>query len=453
MSTTILDSVVYGSLWTSSTLTPLFEEAERTRALLEILAVLAEVEGEHGVVPIDAARGIAETCRSIVVEAAFLEELRRGREASGHSTAGLLRAVAGRCPAASGEWVHFGATVQDVTDTWLMSTLAAARRFFERQLSEIERSLSQMAAEHRDTVMLGRTHGQQGLPITFGFKVAGWAAEIRRHRTRLAELRPRLEVGQLAGGVGSLSALGPDGLAVQAAFCARLGLAAPDFTWTASRDVIAEWAFVLTLVCGTADRIGHEVYNLQRAEIGELSEASPAGAIGSLTMPQKRNPELSEHLGTLARIVRHQAACLAEGLVHDHERDGRSWKVEWHVVPELTLLAGRAVELLAALSNGLVVHADRMRRNVEATRGLVLSEALMLAVAARCGRETAHRLVHEATQRAHESGWSLEEVVRATPDLRERIGNDELRGLLDYEKHTGLCGELVDRFLAAREEP
>lgn len=453
MATTMLDSTVFGGLWKSSALGPLFEEAERTRGWLEILAVLAEVEGEHGLVPVAAARAIAAACRAINVDEAFLEELRRGREQSGHSTAGLLRAVAARCPASAGEWVHFGATVQDITDTWLMRTLAAARRHFTERLAEAEGALAQQAARHRDTPMLGRTHGQQGLPITFGFKAAGWAAELCRHRVRFEELRPRLEVGQLSGGVGSLSAFGPRGLEVQAEFCARLGLGPPAFSWTASRDVLAEWGNLLTLCCGTADRIGHEVYNLQRSELGELGEAPAAGVIGSVTMPQKRNPETSEHLGSLSRLVRHLAAALAEGLVHDHERDGRSWKVEWHAVPELTLLAGRAVELLVVLARGLLVHPERMLQNLEATGGLVLSEALMLLVCARTGRETAHRLVHQATQAARERGWTLEQAVRQSPELSAQVPEAELRSLLDYRRHTGLCGALVDRFLAARAEP
>ncbi len=447
MALTILDSTVYGGLWASAGLAPLFEEQRRTRGWLEILAVLAEVQGEHGLIPGEAAVAVAAACRAVRVDAAFLEELRRGREASGHSTAGLLKAVAARCPGRAGEWVHFGATVQDVTDTWMMSTLREARRYFAVQLAGVDAALTELAARHRDTLMLGRTHGQEGLPITFGFKVAGWGAEIRRHLQRLDEVGRRLEVGQLAGGVGSLSALGPRGLEVQARFCERLGLSAPASSWTSSRDVLAEWGGLLTLFCGTADRIGHEVYNLQRGEIGELCEARLAGVVGSITMPQKCNPEVSEHLGTLSRVVRHQAACLFEGLVHDHERDGRSWKVEWQVLPEITVLAGRAVELLAGLSRTLVVRSERMLQNLEATKGLVLSEALMLALAVRLGRETAHRLVSAAAQAAREKGVALEQAARESPEISAALPSAELHGLFDYRRHTGQCGALVDRYL------
>jgi adenylosuccinate lyase len=447
MSSTIIDSVVYGGLWASSAVAAIFEETNRTRRWLEILAVLAETQGEAELIPRRAALDVAATCRSIAVDGALLEELRAGREATGHSTAGLLRAVARRCPGTSGEWVHFGATVQDVTDTWLMLALRDARALIAEALVVAGDALAAHAARHRASPMLGRTHGQHGLPITFGLKAAGWTAELRRHGRRLDELAARMDTGQLAGGVGSLSSLGPRALAVQAAFCQRLGLRAPVLPWTASRDVIAEWGAVLTLATGTADRVGHEVYNLARSEIGELGESIPTGVIGSITMPHKRNPEAAEQIGSLARIVRHQAACLGEGLVHDHERDGRSWKVEWHIVPEITMLAARALELLADLARGLVVHADRMLRNLEATRGFVLSEAVMLALAPHVGRETAHRLVSAAADDARRAGCSLEDAVRGSAEIMARLSRDEVAAAFDLQRHAGQCAALVDRFL------
>ncbi|HEX3477582.1 MAG TPA: adenylosuccinate lyase family protein [Kofleriaceae bacterium] len=447
MSATIIDSVVYGGLWASEAVAAIFEETNRTRRWLEILAVLAETQGEAELIPRRAALDVAATCRSIPVDGALLEELRAGREATGHSTAGLLRAIARRCPGTSGEWVHFGATVQDLTDTWLMLALRDARAPIAEALVVAGDALAAHAARHRASPMLGRTHGQHGLPITFGLKAAGWTAELRRHGRRLDELAARMDTGQLAGGVGSLSSLGPRALAVQAAFCQRLGLRAPVLPWTASRDVIAEWGAVLTLATGTADRVGHEVYNLARSEIGELGESLPSGVIGSITMPHKRNPEAAEHIGSLARIVRHQAACLGEGLVHDHERDGRSWKVEWHIVPEITMLAARALELLADLARGLVVHADRMLRNLEATRGFVLSEAVMLALASHVGRETAHRLVSAAADDARRTGCGLEDAVRGSAEIMARLSRDEVAAAFDLRRHAGQCAALVDRFL------
>ena len=230
--------------------------------------------------------------------------------------------------------------------------------------------------------MAGRTHGQPGLPITFGFKAAVWASETRRHLQRLREIRPRLGAGQLAGGVGSLSSLGPRGLELQEKFFARLGLRAPDITWTTARDVIVEWFQFLTLISGTSDKIGHEVYNLQRPEIGELSEGFMPGTVGSITMPHKRNPEISEHLGTLSRVIRAQAGLALDGMVAEHERDGRAWKTEWLVVPETSMYFAAALSLGARMLGGLVADPGRMLSNIGQHRGYLMSEPVMRALAA-----------------------------------------------------------------------
>lgn len=444
----LIDSLIYQNSWGTAELRALFDDVPRTRAWLEILAVLAETQAEFGLIPADAARDVAATCRTVELDAAFFEEVRAGFEATNHSTLGLIRALQRRCPGDSGEWVYYGATVQDLTDTWMMLVLRQVRAIVERELAEIEAHLRRLAAGHRDTLMVGRTHGQPGLPITFGFKAAGWAAEVRRHRQRLAELAPRMDIGQLAGGVGSLSSLGPRGLELQARFLARLGLRPAAISWTTARDVLAEWFNLLALIAGTGDKIGHEVYNLQRPEIGEVSEGFVTGTVGSITMPHKRNPELAEHLGTLARVIRHHAALMAESLVHDHERDGRSWKAEWAILAETCLAAGKHLALLRALVAGLIVHADRMRANLEATGGFVLSEALMLALAAKMGKQGAHTLVYEVAMAARAAGRPLKEAVLDEPAVRVHLSAEEIEALFDYRRHTGQCGAMVDRVLA-----
>lgn len=451
MAATFLDSTVFGGLWKSQALAALFEEQARTAAWLEILAVLAECQAEVSLIPEPAARAVAAACRALPVDAALLEELRAERQASSHSTAGLIRAVVARCPGEAGQWVYYGATVQDLSDTWMMMTLGRARALLASGLAGIDATLTTLAARHRDTAMLGRTHGQAGLPITFGLKVAGWGQEVRRHRVRLREQAPRLDQGQLSGGTGSMAAFGPRALELAERFCHRLGLAAPLLPWTASRDVLCEWGGLLTLVTGTADRIGHEVMNLARSEIGELWEGQAPGVIGSITMPHKRNPESAEHLGTLARLVRHGAAVLAEGLVHDHERDGRAWKAEWQVLPEITLMAGRAVELLAGLLAGLEVHPARMRENLEATSGGALSEPVMLALAPRLGRARAHQLLLRLAGEAAAAGQRFDEAIRGAPEIAAVLPAAALAEALDPARQLGQCGALVDRFVAAAD--
>lgn len=244
-----------------------------------------------------------------------------------------------------------------------------------------------------------------------------------------------------------MSSLGPRGLALQQRFAERLGLRAPPISWTNSRDMLAEWCALLALVTGTADRIGHEVYNLQRSEIGELREGFVAGTVGSITMPHKRNPEIGEHLGTLARLVRHLGAAVQEGSVHDHERDGRAWKTEWHAIPEATMLAARAIELLAELVARLEVDAARMRANLEASGGFVLSEAFLLALAPRIGRDAAHRLLYELAIQARANGRTLIDAVRTDATFAAAFGAGDLEQLLDVTQHTGQCAAMVDRVL------
>lgn len=444
----LIDSLIYQNSWGTPELRAIFDDTPRTRSWLEILAVLAETQAAFGLIPSDAAQSVAATCRTIALDADFFAEVRAGFEATNHSTLGLIRAVQRRCPDTSGEWVYYGATVQDLSDTWTALVLQQVCEIVGRELAAIEANLVQLAEEHRNTVMAGRTHGQIGLPITFGFKSAIWAMEIRRHRQRLTEIAPRLNIGQLAGGVGSLSSLGSQALAIQKHFLEKLGLRVPTISWTTSRDTLAEWFNLLALIASASDKIGHEIYNLQRTEIGEVSEGFMEGTVGSITMPHKRNPEISEHLGTLARLIRHDAALILESQVHDHERDGRSWKVEWVVLAEACMAAGKLLALLQIMTGNLTIHADRMRANLEATGGLVLSEAVMLVLAEHMGKQSAHTLVYETAMKAHSTGSNFKQAILDNAQIRTYLTQEEIEALFDYRQHTGQCAAMVEQVLA-----
>jgi adenylosuccinate lyase len=284
--------------------------------------------------------------------------------------------------------------------------------------------------------MAGRTHGQPGAPITFGFKVASWADEVRRHLERLQQGRPRWLVGQLGGAVGVLGFFAPNGAALRAEFCAELGLQDPGISWLSARDRIAEFGMVLALISGTLARIGNEVYELQRPEIGELREPTTADVVGSITMPHKRNPEGSEQLDTLARLVRANAGVLLEGLVAGHERDGRSWKAEWIAFPEVCLLTGAALHAARHLVSGLVVDPEAMGTNLASHGDRLGSEQVLAGLTGTLGKHAAQQLMHdvlapgtrdvhqvfdtlladgavtEADRRAHEAGWAVGDAAR-----------------------------------------
>jgi adenylosuccinate lyase len=440
-----VDSAVYGHLWSTPELHALLDDRGRVQGWLEILADLAEAQAGLGLVPARAAAAIRAAAR---VELIDLERLAAETRASGHSTLGLVRCLRAVLPAEAGEWVYWGATVQDLSDTW---TAVVARRvgdILARDLGRAELAAVGLAAAHRDTIMCGRTHGQPGLPTTFGFKAAVWASELGRHLDRLAEGRRRWEVVQLGGALGTMEFWGDAALPLLEAFAARLGLGVPDVPWLTARDRVAELAGLLAMVTATLGKIGNEVYQLQRPELGELREPALPGQVGSITMPHKRNPELAEQLGTLARLVRAQAGLAVEGMVHEHERDGRAWKAEWALLPEAFLLSGAALGFGVRLLEGLEVNGARMRANLDALGGYLASEPVMRAVADRVGKHTAQELVQRAAMAGQARGLPLRAAIEADQELDGLLDPAQLDRLLDPANALGAAGAFVDRVVA-----
>ncbi len=279
MGSRITDSALYGHLWGTDETRAIFDEPARIQSWLEILATLARAQAELGLIPEAAAVAISGRAR---VELLDMDLVQLETRSSGHSTMGLIRGLQEVLPDEAREWVYYGATVQDLTDTWTALVMKRVGAIVWRDLRAIEADLIELADRHRDTVMAGRTHGQTGSPITFGYKAAGWADEIRRHLHRLGELPGRCLVGQLGGGVGSLAFFGDSGVDLRRRFCELLGLGDPLTSWTSSRDRVEEFTHLLALVSATLGRVGNEIYELQRPEIGELREpAAPAGSAAS----------------------------------------------------------------------------------------------------------------------------------------------------------------------------
>jgi len=412
MGTRVTDSALYAQLWGTPELGEVFEERNRMQSWVEILVALAEAQAGLGIIPDQAARDLADAAAH---ERLDLDFAARETRRTGHSTLGFIEALQSTLPPAAAEWAYYGATVQDLTDTWMALATKRVGAIAWRDLRAIEDQLLSLSVSHRDTVMAGRTHGQPGSLITFGLKTASWADEVRRHLERLREGAPRWLVGQLAGAVGSLGFFGDQGLELREKFCARLGLAEPSISWTSCRDRPAEFCLLLAMITATLARIGSEVYELQRPEIGELSESVAPGAVSSITMPHKQNPEIAEHLVTLSRLARANAQVLLEGMVSEHERDGRSWKAEWPAFSETCLLAGTSLSLAKDLIAGLQVHPVAMRGNIERARGFLSSESVLAALAPSLGKHRAQALLQEALAAGQRSGQSLTEVVAGLP--------------------------------------
>jgi adenylosuccinate lyase len=439
-----LDSGLYGHLWGTAELRDRFDDQGRVQSWLEILAALAEAQAEVGLVPVDAARQIRVHAR---VELLDLREVAEQTRATSHSTLGLIRCLRRILPAEAREWVYWGATVQDLTDTWTALVMRDVGRIVERDLRRAETAALALARRHRDTVMCGRTHGQPGLPITFGFKAAVWVSELRRHQERLAQARPRYEVVQLAGALGTMEFWGDRAIELLDAFARRLGLGVPDVPWLTARDRFAEFLNLLAMATATLAKIANEVYELQRPEIGELREPFTPGQVGSITMPHKRNPELSEQIVTLARLVRGQASLAVEAMVHEHERDGRAWKSEWVLLPEACMLTGAALAFAVRLLEGLEVDAERMRANLDARGGYLASEPVMRLLADRVGKHTAQQAVYQAAMAGIEQGMDLRTALMADPAIARHLDEVAIDSLLDPCRALGAAGTFVDRVL------
>jgi 3-carboxy-cis,cis-muconate cycloisomerase len=356
--------------------------------------------------------------------------------------------LAGRCAGGLGEWCHWGATTQDVTDTATVLQIRDAFALIESDLASISRALAEIARQYRDTLIAGRSNMQHAVPTTFGFKAAAILSAVKRHRTRLTELKPRVLVGEFGGAVGTLASLGSNGLRVQEALMAELNLGQPEIAWHTIRDGIAEAASFLGLVTGTLAKLATDVKLLMQTEVAEAAEPFASGRGSSSTMPQKRNPVSCLYITACASMVRQQVAAMLEAMVQDHERATGTWQIEWIAVPEIFLLSSGALAHARTILDGLQVDTERMRANLGLTHGLIVSEAVMMGVAPFLGRARAHDLIYGLCRRAIEENRPLLELLTETSEISKYLDRPALERLTDPANYLGQAGVMVDRVLA-----
>ena len=442
MGSTPLDSAFFKDLFGTDEMRAIFEERNQLQRWLDVEAALARVEGRLGVVPQEAADAIVAHCNA---DEMSIEAIKRDMDVTRHPIVPVIKELERHCPGDSGEYIHWGATTQDIMDTGMVLQLKEAIPILMRDLGRVQQALINLAKEHRGTLMAGRTHGQQALPITFGYKVAVWADEMSRHIQRMKECEPRLLVGQFSGGAGTLSSLGERASEVRDALMEELSLGNPVITWHSARDNLVEFVVVLSMIAGSLAKMTHEVVLMQRTEMGELEEKFGPGQVGSSTMPQKRNPTWSEQVIAVARTIRGLAGVALEGLEHEDERDSAVWHSEWHFISEGCILTAGVLNLSSVIFENLQVKPEQMRRNLDHSRGLIMSEAVMIGLAGSLGRFTAHDVVYEAAQKAFEEGRWLKELLMEDERVTNVLSEAEIDRLLDPDSYLGLAKEFVDR--------
>lgn len=396
-------------------------------------------------IPADAASRIAETARAERID---FDAMREQTDIVGYPILPLVHQLAAMCGDA-GRYVHWGATTQDIMDTASVLQLREALDLIEADLREVRAILRRLAETHRDTPMAGRTHLQHALPITFGYKAAVWLTMFDRHQQRLAQLRERVEFVQLGGAAGTLASMGDDGLRVQDSLARELNLRVPPTPWHVARDGFAEAVNWLALVTGSLGKVAYDIMMMASTEFGEVYEPFVKGRGASSTMPQKRNPISSELMLAAAKAVRQHAGLMLDGMVQDFERATGPWHAEWIAIPESFILAAGALHQAKFALGGLIVDAPRMRRNLNLTNGLIVAEAVMMALAPALGRQEAHDVVYDACRRACDTGRGLAEVLGQSSLIRAHFNTEQIERMTDPSHYLGLAPQFTDRACAA----
>ncbi|WP_257605799.1 3-carboxy-cis,cis-muconate cycloisomerase [Pseudomonas amygdali] len=426
----------------------IFSDEGRVQGMLDFEAALARAQARVGLIPPEVVADIELSCDARLFD---FDALAIAIGSAGNSAIPLVKALGKQIAARSAEaerYVHMGATSQDVMDSGLILQLRRAIVLLEHDLARLADAMAEQAQRHAGTPLAGRTWLQQATPVTLGMKIAGWLGAVTRHRQRLNEIKPRLLCLQFGGASGSLAALGDQAFSVAEALAGELQLALPEQPWHTQRDRLVEFAGLLGLIAGSLGKLGRDVSLLMQTEVGEVFEPSAPGKGGSSTMPHKRNPVGAAVMISTATRAPGLVATMFAAMPQEHERSLGLWHAEWETLPELCCLVSGSLQQALQVLPGLQVDAERMAINLQSTKGLVLAEAVSIALAQRIGRDAAHHLVEQCCRRAVEQGALLRQVLGETPQVSEQFSSDELDRLLDPAHYLGQARQWVERAVA-----
>lgn len=435
------------SLATTEALAEVFSDASVLQAMFDFEIALARAEAAMKIIPRSAAKAIEKVARAEDFDVAQLarETLRAGTP--GIPLVKALRKKVHAEDAAAADFVHWGATSQDVTDTALILLLQKCAATFEADLDRLENSLEKLVAQHKNTVMLGRTLLQPAPPVTFGLKAAGWSGAIRRGHARLNTAFSEALVVQFGGASGTLAALGNRGIEVGERVAKLLKLCYPDAPWHTHRDRLASVVCACAILTGSLGKIARDISLLMQAEVAEVSEPGGAGRGGSSTMPQKRNPIASSIALASANRVPGLVAAVLSQMVQEHERAVGGSQAEWATVAGVMQSTGVAIASMAEAVEGLTINRERMRQNLQSSRGTVFAEKAALLLSRKLGRERAHQLLEQATDPRKLGSGTLSEALSQMPEVRDGMSSEILHKLEDPADYLGVAHKFAERLV------
>lgn len=439
-------SALISPLFSDPVAAAIFSDDQFIAYMLQVEAALAKVQASLGIIPHEAAQAIAQEASALQVDKVRLQA---GVAKDGVPTVDLIQQLRERIEGEAASYVHWGATTQDIMDTALILQIRAALELNEKHLNRLIGRLARLADQHRFTLVAGRTHSQQALPITFGFKIAGWLAPLLRHRQRLNEMKPRLLVVQLGGAVGTLASLRDDGPRVQQALAEKLDLGVPPITWHTQRDSLAELAGWCSLLTGSLAKMAQDIILMAQSEVAEVRETDDLARGSSSTMPQKSNPIISEVIIAAARTNAALLSAIHQALIQEHERATSGWQIEWLTLPQMVILTTAALNKSVFLSENLAVDTAQMRRNVTASNGLIIAEALNLALAPVMGRTESKHIISAACTIAQKQTRHLVDVVREQIGASISLDWERLRSEASY---LGASNTFIDQVLREAEK-
>ncbi len=418
----------------------LFEQDARWQAWLDVEAALAKAEAELGMIPAEAADEIVRKCDLSLFDR---ERLIEGFTRTAHTLVPLVWELSRLCDGDAGNYVHWGATTQNITQTGDLLQLRKAHQIYLKQLGQILAALADLADKSKDMALPGRTHGQHAVPATYGLKVAIWIDEFARHVERLRECEPRVFQALLGGAAGTVASFGDRGLEVQARMAAHLDMPAMPVPARSIMDHLAEHVMLLALLAATCGKFGFEIYTGMKQEFGEVEEPISLGTVGSSTMPQKRNPHLSQDVMAYAAQIRTMVPLALETVMTEHEANRQTSLMMRYAQGEVCALMGDILERVRILTKGLVLKPERMRANLDLTDGLIMAEPMMLALGEFIGRQEAHDVVYDAAQAAATGGEIFSDLLGRDPRVTGHLSQKQIASLLDPTAYTGLCSQLA----------